>query len=83
MSLDFAVAAFKGDKVVGQVSQTVEGNPKPETINQLMKQGLLFSTSLSVPKGNCRLRLLVHDNQSGKIGTVDVPITDATQTVQE
>ena len=83
MSIDFAVAAFRGDKVIGQISQTVEGNPKPETINKLMQQGILFNTSLMVPKGNCRLRLLVHDNLNGRIGTVDIPITDATQTVQE
>jgi hypothetical protein len=51
----------------------------------MMKDGaMVFNTSVSVPKGkNYRLRLLVHDNQSGKIGTVDIPITDATPTMKQ
>jgi VWFA-related protein len=83
MSLDFAVAAFRGDKVVSQILKTVEGTPKADTVSKMMQQGLFFNTSLDVPKGNCRLRLLVHDNLNGKMGTVDIPITDATPTVQE
>ena len=82
-SVDFDIAAFKGEKIVAQLSQTMEGNPKPESFNLIMKQGLLFVTAIDVPSGNCRLRLLVHDNQTGRVGAVDVPITDATPTVKQ
>ena len=82
-SVDFDVAAFRGQKVVAQLSQTMEGNPTSESFNLIMKQGLLFVTAIEVPSGNCRLRLLVHDNQTGRVGAVDVPITDATPTVKQ
>jgi VWFA-related protein len=85
LSLDFAIAAFGGDKVVRQTIQTLEGDPTPATVDRMRKDGgMVFNTSVSVPRGkNYRLRLLVHDNQSGKIGTVDIPIDDKTPTLKQ
>jgi VWFA-related protein len=80
-SIEFVIAAFKGEKIVGEHSETLEGNAKPDTYNRILKQGFLYGTTIDVPQGNCRLRLLVHDNQTGKLGTVDIPVTEKTTEV--
>ena len=40
-------------------------------------------TAVGLDPGSVRDYVLVHDNQSGKIGTVDIPIDDATPTMKE
>ena len=82
-NLEFFVTAFKGDKQIASHSQSVEGNTKPETYNKIMRDGLLFTTTVNVPPGNCRLRLLVRDDLTGNMGAVDVPVTEKTETVQQ
>jgi len=75
-SLELVAAAFdESSKIVGQISETLEGKLKPETYNRLMQQGFVFNTNLELPSRFTRLRLLVRDNRTGLIGTLDIPYT--------
>jgi len=73
-SMELVAAAFdENRKIVGQISETLEGKLKPETYNKLMQQGLVFNTNLELASRFTRLRLLVRDNRTGLIGTLDIP----------
>jgi hypothetical protein len=73
-SLELVAAAFdESSKIVGQISETLEGKLKPETYNRLMQQGFVFNTNLELASRFTRLRLLVRDNRTGLIGTLDIP----------
>jgi hypothetical protein len=58
---------------VDHIEQSMVGNVKPETFTKMVKSGLVFHTMVSVPPEKVRLRLIVRDNRSGKIGALDVP----------
>ncbi|MCU1310548.1 MAG: hypothetical protein JWO20_1673, partial [Candidatus Angelobacter sp.] len=71
--LKFFVGVYSGNILVGHIEQSMVGNVKPETFAKMVKSGLVFHTMVSVPAEKVRLRLIVRDNRSGKIGALDVP----------
>jgi VWFA-related protein len=72
-SLEFVAAAFEGDKLVQSSDKKLNCNLEPKTYAQIVQNGMLFRMPLEVTEGKIRIRLLVRDNLSGKMGTVDVP----------
>src|SRR5271157_5513188 len=74
MSLEVvAAAATPKGELVDKFSKTVEGTPKPQTAESIMKHGVSYSDSLHVPAGDFTLRFVVRDNLNGRIGSVVVP----------
>jgi VWFA-related protein len=72
-SVKFVVAVYRGSELANSVEKTLECDAKPETYAGLNKTGMLFHTDVSIPDTNVRLRLLVRDNKTGRIGTLDIP----------
>jgi len=68
-----AAAATPKGELVDKFSKTVEGTPKPQTAESIMKHGVSYSDSLHVPAGDFTLRFVVRDNLNGRIGSVVVP----------
>ena len=62
------------DEVNG-ISQTVTGHLKPETVEKMRVTGFTFKSDIGLPPGNYSVRFVVHDNVSGRTGSVAAPIT--------
>ncbi len=72
-SLEFVAAVFEGDKIVKSADKSLNCHLEPKTYEKITQNGMLFRMELEVPEGKHRVRLLVRDNLSGKMGTIDVP----------
>jgi VWFA-related protein len=75
-NLKFFVGVYADNKLVSHIEQTMDGNLKPETFASMAKTGMLFHTQVNVPDEKVRLRLIVRDNRSGKIGALDIPYSN-------
>lgn len=74
-NVDFLVAAFSPEgKVVKSASDTVDARLRPETSARVRQEGLPFRLELELGPGRYQLRLVVRDNRTGWLGTVDVPL---------
>jgi VWFA-related protein len=74
-SLEFVVAALTPDgKAVALLGQTAGVHLKPEQFDRVRREGLPFRMQVELEPGNYQLRLAVRDNQSGWIGTLNVPL---------
>ena len=47
---------------------------RPETFARVRQEGLPFRLQLELGPGRYQLRLVVRDNRTGMLGTVDVPL---------
>jgi len=70
-----AVAWDKKNASAGSISQTMELTPKPSTYQGMLEHGIAAHLELALKPGTYKLRLGVLDYGSGKIGTLDVPIS--------
>src|SRR5450631_2072011 len=70
-----AVAWGKDEKAVGNISQTMTLDPKPETFQKMLNTGVPFHQELTLKPGTYTLRLGVMDYTSAKIGTLEIPVT--------
>ncbi|MFZ0313811.1 MAG: VWA domain-containing protein [Candidatus Korobacteraceae bacterium] len=57
------------------LSQTMKGAIVPETLAKLKADGIVYRNFLDLAPGDYQVRFVVRDNQSGKIGSVIVPLT--------
>jgi hypothetical protein len=68
------VGVYSGKKLVAHAQDTLDRKWKPEAIaNMVQRGGMSIHVELNVPEEKVRLRLLVRDNRSGKMGALDVP----------
>jgi VWFA-related protein len=74
VSLDFYAVATKEGKIADQVTQTVEGALSPESMAKI-KTSMNYQNDLKLPPGQYKLRVVVRDNLSGRIGSVSAPLT--------
>lgn len=72
-NIEFVVGVFEGDKMVKTTDKQIDGNLEAKRYNAIMKDGMWFQMEAEVVPGKQRMRLLVRDNISGKMGTVDLP----------
>jgi hypothetical protein len=70
-SLNFLVGVYSGDKLVASVEKKLEGDLKSETFSKMT--AVIMQALVDVPVEKVRMRLIVRDNRSGKIGALDVP----------
>ena len=74
-SADFHVGAFSADgRLVAHIDKRLEAAPTKEEYERLHQQGLPFQTSLNLPQGRYRLRLVVRDSQTGSLGSLEIPL---------
>lgn len=74
--VDFvAVAWNQNNRSAGKSLKTATFNIRPEEMDSVLHNGLPFSNELTLKPGTYNLKLGVMDRNSGKIGTVLVPVT--------
>jgi hypothetical protein len=74
-NVDFHVAAFSADgKPVAHTDTQIDAPATPKTYEQIRYQGLPFHTVLKLGAGRYQVRLVVRDNRTGFLGSVDVPL---------
>jgi VWFA-related protein len=75
LALEFHVAAYGADrKIAAQKDVAIKPTLKPADFGSLRQQGLPYHVELELPPGRYMLRLGVADQQSGFIGTADLPL---------
>ena len=76
-SMDFHVAALTNDdKVATSAAKTSNFSLDPQKYSQVMSfSSLTDSVPLALSPGKYRVRLLIRDNLTGNLGTVEIPIT--------
>ncbi|HEY7099901.1 MAG TPA: VWA domain-containing protein [Terriglobales bacterium] len=73
--LEFVSVAVQNDKVADTISQTVEGEMRPEMMSQVQSGGLSYHNALKLPPGRYNVHFVVRDNLKGAVGSVNVPLT--------
>lgn len=78
LELEFVVAAWdtKGNST-GQLSQTLRVPGASEAASQIEQTGFTKSEKVVVMPGTTQLRIGLVDHNTGKIGTIDVPLRPA------
>ena len=69
-----AIALTRDTREAGEFLHPVRGNPKPEALTQLARDGLKMREKLDLPPGYYDVRFMTRDNNSAKIGTVVFPL---------
>jgi VWFA-related protein len=83
-TVDFmAVALDRSLKEAGLATNTVAASMRPDTYQQVIKTGFPGHLDLNLKPGNYVLRLGVIDRNTGKIGTLDVPLKVMVETTQK
>lgn len=75
MSLEVVAVARKANgDIADSVSQSREGNLKPDTVTRVQNTGLSFQNQLHLVPGEYSVRFVVRDVLSGRIGSVLAPL---------
>lgn len=56
------------------LSQSLEAHLKPESVAKIRGSGITYNSAIELPPGQYRVRFLVRDGLSGKLGTVSAPL---------
>jgi VWFA-related protein len=72
-NIQFVLGVFVADKFVDSSERRLNADLEPASYKRLQEEGLIFRMHAMVPVGKSRLRLLVRDNQTGKMGSLDIP----------
>jgi hypothetical protein len=69
-----AIAIDRDGKAVNSISGTIDLHVQPEQYPRFLKEGIQFQQQLDLPAQTKWLRAAVYDHDSGRIGTLEVPI---------
>ncbi len=69
-----SVAKLPDGTAAGNAAQNIDAHLKPETATKVHDKGLTYNQSLSLPTGSYKVRVVVRDNLSGRIGSVSAPL---------
>lgn len=81
--LEFLLGIFDGNKLIGTEGTTLATNFKAESYERALKDGLSVDIYIDVPNRPLRARLIVRDNKSGKIGSLDQSLHSRSSTAQK
>jgi VWFA-related protein len=74
-NLEFAAVAYKEGKNAGHAGDSLQGHLKDATLAKFKVKGLNYEDSLSnLSPGEYRVRFVVRDNLSGRVGSVSAPL---------
>ena len=74
-SVDFLAAAYSPEgKVITSASQTINAALRPDQYTRVLEGGLPYLMEMDLAPGRYLLRLVVRDNQTGLLGSLDVPL---------
>jgi hypothetical protein len=70
-----AKATNSAGQVVGNMNEGAGGKFQPAQVAQIREMGFQLKRSFEVSPGDCTVRFLIRDNQTGKIGEVIFPLS--------
>ena len=70
-----AVARDGKDAIVGKLNENAGGQFAPEAVAQIKELGFQLKRSIEVPAGDFTLHFIIRDNQTGRIGSLIVPLS--------
>jgi len=70
-----AVAKDAKDATVGKLNENAGGQFPPEAVAQIKEAGFQLTRSIEVPVGDLTLRFVIRDNQTGRTGSLIVPLS--------
>ena len=70
-----AVAKDAKDTTVGKLNENAGGQFPPEAVAQIKEVGFQLTRSIEVPVGDLTLRFVIRDNQTGRTGSLIVPLS--------
>ncbi len=75
MDLEIAALALgEKDKQGGEFSRNLAANLRPESVGKIQSGGLVYQDSFVVLPGKYKVRFVVRDNLTGKLGSVTAPL---------
>jgi VWFA-related protein len=69
-----AVARDGAMTVADQITQHLQAHLKPESVKRIAKEGLTFHGTLNLKPGEYNVRIVVRDNLSGRVGSLQAPV---------
>ena len=74
IKLDIVAVAFdRTGKVVGDMTQQLDLHPSAKELEQLRTKGFAYSNAINVPSSAVKVRFIVRDDLSERLGTVSAP----------
>jgi VWFA-related protein len=70
-----AKATNASGQVVGSMSEGAGGKFPPDAVKQIREMGFQLKRSFEIAPGECTVRFLVRDNQTGRMGDVIFPLS--------
>jgi len=70
-----AMATDANDTTVGKLNENAGGQFPPEAVAQIKELGFRLSRSIEVPAGDFTLHFVLRDNQTGRMGSLIVPLS--------
>jgi VWFA-related protein len=77
--VEFIMGVFKDKRLIRMDGSNLNGDFKPATMERVMKEGISINIYLDVPKGPYRVRLILRDNKSGRVGSLERTFVPAAQ----
>jgi VWFA-related protein len=75
LKFDLVFLAFnEHGKRVGKITQTVDLHPTDQGIDKMLREGIRYTNYLDLAAGQYTVRIVVRDAQSGKVGSLTVPL---------
>ena len=62
------------DATVGKLNEGAGGQFPPEAVAQIKELGFQLKRSIEVPAGDLSIHFVIRDNQTGRIGSLIVPL---------
>jgi len=76
MDLSFEIAALKANGTPEHVeTRSASGDVKATTYRQFLRTGIPMRVEMPLTTGRHLLRVMVRDNRTGHLGTLDLPLT--------
>jgi len=73
-NVDFIAQASKGGAPTRNEGQTVKGMIPDAALAKIKAEGIFYKNALELPPGDYRVRFVVRDNLTGRIGSVSAPL---------
>jgi VWFA-related protein len=74
-NVDFMAQAVKNNAQPANVGSTAKGIFTTDALAKVRSDGIFYNSSFHLPPGDYRVKFVVRDNLSGRIGSVSAPLT--------
>jgi VWFA-related protein len=75
--IEFIAVAFttKDNRVVANIEKSMSGPVPPGQLTVFRSNGMGFNNAMDLPVGDYNVRFIIRDNSTGRLGSVNAPLT--------